>query len=379
MNLDRIYALEDKEFSGRLFKTAVFKGGGGGTNTVQKAEPWSGQKDFLTDVFEKAQARYDSESPKFYPDDTIVGFNPLETSYQDQVTNYIQGGKPQAMQTGAESAITNELFDPASNPIYQASRGIAPSSLANASALTGQQALDTTNASPIMQQMLSGSIQQNPFLSNAVSGFATDAVSNFQNQVMPALRSSQIGAGQYGGGTRGEIASGLAGAGLARSISDFANRSYMDAFNSAQNQQMNAAQLMEQGRQARAGESLNQFQQGLAGEGMIQQGLGTGLGNYGAVAQTMPDFLGNLSDIGMTRRELDQQRLDEVVNRFSFGENIGDQRLQNYANLIQGNYGTNQIASAQRGGTSLAGNLAQGLGGVGTIAGLLGSGGGKTS
>ncbi len=108
---------------------------------------------------------------------------------------------------------------------------------------------------------------------------------------------------------------------------------------------------------------------------MIQQGLGTGLGNYGAVAQTMPDFLGNLSDVGMTRRELDQQMLDEAINRYQFDQNIQDQKLQNYANLIQGNYGTNQIASAQRGGSSLAGNLAQGIGGLGTIAGLLGGGG----
>ena len=138
---------------------------------------------------------------------------------------------------------------------------------------------------------------------------------------------------------------------------------------------MAAANLMEQGRQARAGEALGQFQQGLAGEGMIQQGLGTGLGNYGAVAQTMPDFLGNLSDVGMTRRELDQQMLDEAINRHQFGQNIQDQKLQNYANLIQGNYGTNQIASAQRGGSSLAGNLAQGIGGLGTVAGLLGGGG----
>ena len=52
-------------------------------------------------------------------------------------------------------------------------------------------------------------VQQNPFISNAISGFADDAVSNFQNKVMPALRSSQIAAGQYGGGTRYAAAGGM--------------------------------------------------------------------------------------------------------------------------------------------------------------------------
>jgi len=379
MNLERIYELEDKEFTSKLFKNAFFKGGGGsgggGTNTqtVEKADPWEGQQPFLKDVFQKAQNRYNTDSPQFYPDNTVVDFNPLETSYQNQLTDYIQSGRPQAMQTGAESAITNELFNPMANPLYQASRAITPFSLANASALTNQQALDTTNASPIMQQMLSGSVQQNPFISNAVSGFADDAVANFQNKVMPALRSSQIAAGQYGGGTRGEISSGLAAGTVGRSIADFANQSYMDAFNRAMDQQMGAANLMEQGRARRAGEALGQYQQGLSGEQMIQQGLGAGLGSYGDVAQTMPDFLGNLSDVGLARRELDQQRLDEAVNRFQFDQNIQDQKLANYANLIQGNYGSNQVSSAQRGGTGLAGNLASGLGAVAGLAGLLGA------
>ena len=223
------------------------------------------------------------------------------------------------MQTGAESAITNELFNPMANPLYQASRAITPFSLANASALTNQQALDTTNASPIMQQMLSGSVQQNPFISNAISGFADDAVANFQNKVMPALRSSQIAAGQSGGGTRGEISSGLAAGTVGRSIADFANRSRRML--STGHIQMGAANLMEQGRARRAAEALGQYQQGLSGEQMIQQGLGAGLGSYGDVAQTMPDFLGNLSDVGCGR-ELDQQRLDEAINRFQFDQNI---------------------------------------------------------
>ncbi len=384
MNIERIWRLEEKQFTDRLFKNAVFKGGGGGggtnTQTVQKADPWGGQQPFLKDVFQQAQDRYNAASPNFFPDSTVQGFNPLETNYQNQVTDYVQSGRPQQMQTGAENAINNELFNSPNNAMFQATRGLAPyaqQGLNNASGFTGQQALDDTNASPIMKQMLSGSVQQNPFIQGAVNSFTDDAVANFQNEVMPAMRASQIGgAGQIGGGTRGEIATGLAGSGLARSIADYSNKAYMDAFNSAQNQQMGAAKLMEQGRATRANEALAQgqgaFSQGLQGEQGIQAGLGAGLSSYLPTQQGNVDFMGNLSDVGMTRRELDQQLLDEAINRHQFSENLQDQKLSNYANLVQGNYGSNTVTSANRGGGSLAGNLGQGLGAVAGLAGLLG-------
>ena len=381
MKYERILELEDKEFTDKLFKNAVFKGGGGGgqsTNTVEKSDPWEGQQPFLKDVFGKAQARYNQAGPSFYPSSTIAGFNPLEQSYQNQVVDYAQGGRPQAMQTGAESAINNQLFNPAGNPIFQATRGLAPyatSGLDRASGFTGQQALDTANASPIMQQMLSGNVQNNPFIQSAVSNFADDAVNNFQTKVMPAMRSSQI-AYQPGGSSRGDIETGLATSGLARSIADFSNKAYMDAFDSAQNQQLQAAKLMEQGRQQRANEALAQgmgaFGSGLQGEGAIQGGLATGLSAYPTISQTPIDMLGNVSDIGMTQRELAQQQLDEAINRYQFEQNIQDQKLQNYANLVQGNYGSSNVTSQNRGGGGLAGSLAEGAGAVSALAGLLG-------
>ena len=148
MNLERIFELENKEFTDRLIKNAVFKGGGGGggqnTQTVQKADPWSGQQPFLTDVFQQAQNRYNAASPNFFPNSTVQGFDPLESNYQNQVTDYVQSGRPQQMQMGAENAINNELFNSPNNAMFQATRGLAPyaqQGLNNASGFTGQQAL----------------------------------------------------------------------------------------------------------------------------------------------------------------------------------------------------------------------------------------------
>ena len=370
---------EYEEIHKKLFKRAVFKGGGSSptsTTTVQKADPWAGQQPYLTDVFDEAQDRYnDSASPAFFPGNTISPFNQNEQAYQQFVGDYATGGRPQALQSGAEGAV-QDLFGGANNPIFNATRGLAPygqESLVQAGNYTDSPILDTSNIDPVMQQMLSGSVQQNPFIDQAVNGFANSAVSNFQQNVMPALRSSQI---QYqpGGSSRGDIASGIAAGNVGTSIADFANQSYMGAFNSAQQQQMQAAQLLEQGRGARAGEALQQgmgaFGIGLGGEQAIGSQLGTGLSAYGGVSQAPIDIAGNINDIGMAQRELSQQQLDEDINRFQFNQNIPDQKLAQYANLIQGNYGGTTTNTATRGGTGLAGQIGQAAGGIAALGSL---------
>ena len=57
------------------------KGGGGGTTqTVQKADPWAGQQPYLTDVYRQAQQQYQQGPLQFYPDRTYAEASP--TVYQ---------------------------------------------------------------------------------------------------------------------------------------------------------------------------------------------------------------------------------------------------------------------------------------------------------
>ena len=387
MNIEELFEREDKKFGDKLFRHARFKGGGSGgggstsTQTVQKADPWEGQQPFLKSGFEAAQSRLNTDQPQFYPNSTVSPFNQNELAYQQNVMNYMGTGRPEAMQAGAENALNQELLsNPNANPMFGAIRGLAPygqQSLVASSNLTDQPILSTEGIDPIMAQMLSGSVAQNPYIENAINSFAADAVGNFEQQVMPSLRANQI-AYQTGGSSRGDIASGIAAGNVGRSIADFSNRSYMDAFNSAQQQQMQAANLLEQSRARRAQEALSQgtgaFQLGLAGEQAIGANLGAGIGAYGGVSQAPIDMYGNVADVGMSQREMEQQMLDEAVNRFAFDQNIDDQKLTNYMNLIQGNYGGTTTQQAMRGGGGLAGNLAQAGGVLAGLTGLLGSG-----
>jgi hypothetical protein len=359
------------------------KGGGGGggqsTNTVQKADPWAGQQPFLTSGFEAAENRYNSDQPNFFPGNTVAPFNANELGMQQGVVDYTTGARPAAMSFGAENALTGEMLaNPYSNPVFNATRGLGEfgqGALQSAAGFTGTPIGSDANASPMMQQMLSGSMQQNPFIGQAINSFANDAVGNFQEQVMPALRASQV-AYQPGGSSRGDIAGGIAAGNVGRSIADFANQSRMDAFNSAQQQQMGAAQLMEQSRGQRAQEALGQaggaFNPALGGESLITSRLGGGLGAYPTVAQAPIDMMTSLGDIGYSQREMTQQGMDEDINRYQFGQNVEDQKLQNYMNLIQGNYGGTTTASAERGGLGLAGQLGQGVGGLAALGGIMG-------
>ena len=373
-NGDRL-EYEYEQAYAKMAKRVQFKGGGGGgTNTVQKADPWEEQKPFLEDIFQQAQSRFNEDGPNFFPGETIAGFNPNETAYQQFVTDYATGGQPQQLQAGAQGAVNN-LFG--SNAILDSTRGLAPygeESLVASGNFTDQAVGDQTGASPLMQQMLSGSVQQNPFIDNAIQGYTGKAIENFQQNVMPALRASQT-AYQHGGSSRGDIASGVAAGNVANDINQFSGQMYSDAFNSAQAQQMGAAQMLEQGRGARANEALQQgstaFGLGLAGEQARTGNYGQALGAYGDVSQTPIDIAGNINDIGGIQRQLAQQYLDEDVNRFQFDQNIQDQKLQNYANLVQGNYGSTNTTSQSRGGTGLAG-LGQAVGGLGALAGAIG-------
>lgn len=123
--------LED-EFYEHGGPVAEAKGGGGGggatqTQTVQKADPWSGQQPFLTDIFGRAQTQYGTNLP-FFPGQTFaspsletnlalsaqgnraISGSPLTNAAQTELTNtlsgqYLSGGNP-AFSAMAERAIS---------------------------------------------------------------------------------------------------------------------------------------------------------------------------------------------------------------------------------------------------------------------------------
>jgi hypothetical protein len=95
-------------------KKYYFKGGGGSssgsqtTTTVQKADPWSGQQPYLSDVFSQAQNQYyDKSTPSYYPNSTVVPFSPQTQQALDLQQNRALNGSP--VETAANQQLTDTL------------------------------------------------------------------------------------------------------------------------------------------------------------------------------------------------------------------------------------------------------------------------------
>lgn len=78
-------------------------GGGGNTTTVQKSDPWSGQQPYLKDVFSQAQNQFNSNTPQYFPNSTVVPFSPETQTALNLTTLRALNGSP------VENAAQNQL------------------------------------------------------------------------------------------------------------------------------------------------------------------------------------------------------------------------------------------------------------------------------
>lgn len=115
-------------------------GGGGNTQTIQKADPWSGLQPYLSDLFKRSNMWLNSGQPSFYPGSTVAGQAPETLNAQYAQTQRALQGSPlqsAAQATGyktlrgdylGSNPYLNEMFTAASNPLIdQFSRAVAPS------------------------------------------------------------------------------------------------------------------------------------------------------------------------------------------------------------------------------------------------------------
>ena len=137
-------------------------GGGGSTTTVQKADPWSGQQPYLTDIFQKAQQLYNSGgmAPNYYPGQTVAGQSQWTQDALQMQADRAQNGSP--------------LIDNASTAINNITTG---------QALAGNQGLNTLNQ-----------------LSQEDNPYVDELYNRANSQAQSAINSNFSSAGRYGSG-----------------------------------------------------------------------------------------------------------------------------------------------------------------------------------
>ena len=173
------------------------KGGGGGTNTVQRADPWVGQQPYLTDIYGESQRLYREGPMEFFPGQTYAA---------------------------------------PSDSTLQAEQMIAAQALGSQQVMANQAAL--ANQFGLMQpQMLS----QNPYLAGATEAALRPIYGQAQGLLQQARRGATA-AGQLGGTRQAILEQGVI-ADYLQKAGDISSQMYSDAYSDAVDAQQRAISL----------------------------------------------------------------------------------------------------------------------------------------
>lgn len=175
-----------RQFEAIRFPPAFGGGSGGGTtttNTIQNADPWSGQQPYLKDVFSQAKSLYRQPGPSYFPSSTVQPMNPGQTNALDTLYGVgMSGGTPALTSAQGNLTATNEgQYLNAGNPYFS---GMADRVLG--------QVMPAINA-PFAQSGRSDS----GLASRAAAMGATDAIGSLAYQNYGDERARMMQASQY--------------------------------------------------------------------------------------------------------------------------------------------------------------------------------------
>lgn len=171
---------------------------GGGTQvSTTNVEPWAEQKGYLTGGFEQAQKIFDRGAPRYYPGETLAGFDPAQKFAQERTIQYAAGPRADLQQRAAETSLV---------------------------------------------QGLSGQIDPNAY-NPMVNALTSNVIGNLQKDVLPGIRQQQV-MYQPGGSSRAALQQNQAVTdavtrGMTKPIADM----YTNAYNQAQQRAVQSGSL----------------------------------------------------------------------------------------------------------------------------------------
>lgn len=283
-------------------------GGGGNTTSNTVSTPWTGQQPYLSSVFGGAQNTYNQYASN--PASSVAGFTPQQQQAMGATQNIANGTN-----FGNASGVNNAAGNYTTN-------------------LVNGQYLNSNPGNAAFSQFANGSMMNNPYQTGALNS-ANDAITRaYQTATAPQTTSQMEGSGRYGSGAM------------------------MNA--QSQNQQDLATQLgntdasmMNSMYQTNMGNMLTGAQ-GLSGNynTASQQQL-AGSMNAPNIVNSVNGAVSNLYNMGGNQQALNQSQI-----------NAPWQLLNNYSNLIQGQYGGNTSTSTPYYTNQMAGAMGGAMGGA---------------
>ena len=266
------------------------KGGGGGTTqTIQKADPWIGLQGPLSTLYGQAEAAYNAPGPSFYPGATVTDQSPVTQQAQDLAYQRATSGNPLVGQA------QQQLYDTLGDKYYGMNPASAPLSYIGSGAM----------------------LNSNPYLDAMFGQAAGRAGEQFSKYTMPGVASMFSQAGRYGSNAMSE-ATNQAQQNFGNTISNLATNIYGGNY------------ANERGLQQQA---LGQLGSDFGRERALQLstlGLAPGLAqaDYGDISQ--------LGQLGSSQDAYRQSLLNADISRWDYGQNLTAQKLQQLSALLQG-------------------------------------------
>lgn len=321
-------------------------GGGSSSTTVQKADPWKAQRPYLKEMFKQSQKLYKSGelAPAYYSGQTVAGMDPATSAALDM----------------------------------QEQRALA----GNAGMLSAQAQLSDTMSGKYLNSTPFSADAQNPF-ADAANPFAgadnpfanTSGNPQLEAMVQRAIGQSNAGVNSGFAGT-GRYGSGAHAAAMNDAAGNIATRMYGQAYDQDMNRNLeawNANMNREYGAwDANRGREYGAWDAGqnraLSAWNTERDNQIKGMMFAPQLAQADYQDIASLSEVGTARENYAQELLNADIDKYNYEASRPSTALQNYANLIQGNYGMS--GSSTSSGSAGRGNP---LGGV-VSGGALGAG-----
>ena len=351
----------------------------GASKSTTTAAPWDIQIDPLKAGFAQAGHLLDkSKTAKYYGGKTLADFTGEERSAQAGIMNTAKGDAVKKLGSDARSqlartyGLSNRLAGQATR-IGQ--RGVSDAQRrANTIGAYGQGAMNYgkgamkrgmtqgqySNITPFqssqLKDMLAGKVnvdQLNPVLASR----KRDIMSQLEGPqgMLAQIRQKTLGY-QPGGGSRGDIVTGMAAKEATQRLIDESKGMYADAYAQAQQRRLPAGQMALDAQLAAQQLGMQGGQLGLGAGGLAQQGYGTGLQGVGAAGQAgqlglgavdrmpgvmnaMYDRFGRMQGVGAQKRAMTQEGYNQAMAKYNWEQNKDQQALQNYMANISGQYG----------------------------------------
>ncbi len=267
--------------------------------------PWAPQQPYITKGFGEAENWYNSGGPQFFGGQQTVDRSPLINQSEDALMGYAGGDKLQGLLDQGHVA-TGEMLG------------------------GGTQGYGALFGDPFVgdayQQSISG--DPSPYIGEAARAVRDDMAEDYWGTggTAPQIRSSQIGSGQYGGSTRGDLMNRRGLDELDENQRQATAGMYANAYENAQNRMLQGLGQAESARAGMGAEGINRY----------AQGMGQMPGLYGLQS----DALRVPGQVGSERMAYDQQLIEDEKRKWNYEQNLPLSNLQNYMGLITGNYGT---------------------------------------